>query len=67
MSERERECPECGKGLRRDEDPCGITYQCLAHDCLSMFSRHEIEGDDLTVRAVYFRIARNKNYLSVIT
>lgn len=47
MSEQidERECPECGKELRRDEDLHGVSYQCLAHDCFSLFSRQEIEGD----------------------
>ena len=36
-------CPECGKELRHDEDAHGVTYQCLAHDCLSLFSQDEIE------------------------
>ncbi len=37
-------CPECGKDLQRNEDPHGVTYQCLAHDCLSLFVREEIEA-----------------------
>jgi len=45
--EKERECPECGKELRRDEDPHGVSYQCLAHDCLSLFGQEEIESNHL--------------------
>jgi len=37
------ECPECGEELDRREDPKGVTYQCLAHDCFSLFGADEIE------------------------
>ena len=40
---REYRCPECGSFLRRDEDPYGVVYQCLAYDCYSLFDAAEIE------------------------
>jgi hypothetical protein len=44
-------CPECGKELERGEDPFGITYQCLASDCLSLFDADEIDVAALRAKA----------------
>lgn len=41
----EPKCPSCGRELRRDEDPLGVTYQCIAHDCMEMFREDEIIED----------------------
>jgi len=44
-------CPECGKELDRCEDPYGVTYQCVASDCLSLFGADEIDVPTLRAKA----------------
>jgi hypothetical protein len=50
MSDELKPCPECGKELDRREDPHGVSYQCLALDCLSLFGEDEICGDNKSDR-----------------
>lgn len=44
-----RVCPSCSEPLDRREGPTGVTYQCLAHDCLETWFPDEIEPDGLSI------------------
>lgn len=39
----EYECPSCGVVLLKCQDNHGITYQCMAMDCLQCYDASEIE------------------------
>ena len=43
MEEQDYECPSCGDVLLRGQDKIGVTYQCLALDCMELFDADEIE------------------------